>query len=167
MNIRLGTVEDAKEIASVIHEMTELRSVTSRSIETTTLIIERNLQKAICSETSSIFVAESSEGEIAGYGAVHWIPFLFLPGGMAYLTELFIRPEKSGRGIGSSLLDRIVLEATERGCSRLSLVNGRGEDSYRRQFYSERGWVERKEMANFVLHLDKSSKTSKDRGRRR
>ncbi len=95
-------------------------------------------------------------GEILGYCAAHWVPLLFLPGGEAYVTELYVRERDSGQGIGSRLLDEVVALATSHGCSRISLLNGRFGQSYRRQFYAKRGWVERSEMANFILPLKPS-----------
>jgi len=32
-------------------------------------------------------------------------------------------------------------------------VNGRGRESYDRRFYAKRGWIERPELADFVLKL--------------
>ena len=109
------------------------------------------------SGSSTTYVIESSEGTIVGYGAVHWVPFLFLAGGEAYVTELFVRPSDTGKGAGSNLLETIVTEAKRRGCARVSLLNGRDVDSYRRSFYKNRGWVERDGMANFILPISKKA----------
>jgi GNAT superfamily N-acetyltransferase len=93
------------------------------------------------------------ERTIIGYAAVHWVPLLFLAGGEAYVTELFVHPSHSGHGVGSTLLDTIVTEAKRRGCARVSLMNGRDVESYRREFYKKRGWIERSWMANFILRI--------------
>jgi GNAT superfamily N-acetyltransferase len=105
-----------------------------------------------------ILVAENGDGEIAGYCAVHWVPFLFLSGGEAYITELFVRPADSGKRIGTSLLDQVIAEARRRGCARVSLLNGRDSEAYRRNFYAQRGWIERDRLANFVFPLSNSQK---------
>jgi hypothetical protein len=34
------------------------------------------------------------------------------------------------------------------------LVNGRSRESYRRAYYAARGWIEREDVANFVLVLE-------------
>ena len=44
-------------------------------------------------------------------------------------------------------------EARKRGCSRLSLMNLRHRESYRRQFYVKAGWQERTEAANFIYPM--------------
>jgi GNAT superfamily N-acetyltransferase len=153
MNIREATGQDAQGIAALLHTMSDLRSIISESNSTTAAKVERNLQAAAASGSSTAYVAETSDREIAGYCAVHWVPFLFLAGGEAYITELFVRPRNSGRGIGSQLLNTVVTEARRRGCSRLTLLNGRDSETYRRNFYAQRGWVERERMANFIFPL--------------
>ncbi len=154
MRIREAKSTDAAGIADVIHAMAELRSVAKQSVEVTTNTVVSNLQR-MAHDYSCAFVAEEREGSIVGYGAVHWVPFLFLSGGEAYVTELFVRPGESGKGVGSKILETIVGVAKRRGCARVSLLNGRDGESYRREFYRRRGWVERDRMANFVLPLPK------------
>ena len=153
MKIRMASQEDAPGIAAVVHAMNELRSVAGQSFETTTRTVASNLERVSASGCSAAYIAEALQGEIVGYGAVHWTPFLFLAGGEAYVTELFVRPEDSGKGVGSAILATIVAEAKQRGCSRVTLLNGRDGESYRRSFYTKRGWVERDHMANFILSL--------------
>ena len=153
MIIRRAIETDAPGIAAVIHTMKELHSITAGvNSETTTAKITGNLRHAATSD-STISVAETADGAIVGYCAVHWVPFLFFAGGEAYVTELFVRPGDSDQGIGSRLLDEVIAEARRRGCSRVSLLNGRNSEAYRRGFYAMRGWMERDRMANFVLSL--------------
>jgi GNAT superfamily N-acetyltransferase len=52
--------------------------------------------------------------------------------------------------VGRRLLSAIESEARGRGCQRLSLINLRNRESYRRQFYLKAGWSERSDAANFV-----------------
>lgn len=141
--------------------MGELRSVAQQSLETTTRTVFSNLER-LSSGCSTAYVAEESQGEIVGYGAVHWTPFLFLPGGEAYVTELFVRPSAAGNRVGSAILETIVAEAEHRGCSRVSLLNGRDGESYRRAFYKKRGWVERDRMANFVLSIPRKPEEAEE-----
>jgi GNAT superfamily N-acetyltransferase len=153
ITIRPGNEHDAAGIAAVLHAMGDLRSLISESVAATAGRVERNLQVAAASGASAAFVAEFTGGEIAGYCAVHWVPFLFFAGGEAYITELFVRPGDLGKGVGSRLLHTVVDEARRRGCSRLTLLNGRDSETYRRNFYAQRGWIERERMANFIFPL--------------
>lgn len=153
MNIRDAEPSDAAGIAEIVHSIGDLDSTNGIPIGATTEKIRENLHQVAGSPASVVLVAESEAGELLGYCAAHWVPLLFLPGGEAYVTELFVRERESGKGIGSQLLDEVVALATRQGCSRISLLNGRLGQSYRRQFYAKRGWVERSEMANFILPL--------------
>jgi hypothetical protein len=63
-----------------------------------------------------------------------------------------VRQRDRSAGAGSALLDEVRRRALLKGCSRLSLLNGRQGEAYRRGFYANRHWKER-EMANFVQLL--------------
>ena len=104
----------------------------------------------LADDSHSIYVAESPHGEIAGYGPVHWLPYLFMAGPEGYVSELFVRDDARGQGVGRQLLRIIEVDARARGCQRLSLINLRNRESYQRQFYLKAGWRERSEAANFV-----------------
>jgi GNAT superfamily N-acetyltransferase len=104
-------------------------------------------------DSHSVFVAESADGRLTGYVSVHWLPYLFLRGPEGYVSELFVSEDHRGNGIGSGLLDMVTREASDRGCVRLMLVTVRTRDSYVRGFYTQRGWVERSEVANMVYEL--------------
>ena len=153
MKIRKAIEADATSIAAVLHAISDLHLIASQPAETTACTIKLNLRRVVSSGSSAAYVAENAAGDVAGYCAVHWVPFLFMRGGEAYVTELFVRPSDSGKGIGSALLDTVIAEAKQRGCARVSLLNGRDGQSYRRDFYKKRGWVERDGMANFILPL--------------
>lgn len=144
--------------------MNELRSVAQQTSEITARTIEVNLKRIETSGSSTAYVAEVPEGTLIGYAAVHWVPFLFLSGGEAYVTELFVRPSHSGKGVGSSFLETIVAESKRRGCARVSLLNGRDVESYHREFYKNRGWIERSGMANFVLPITENLNSERPTG---
>ena len=79
---------------------------------------------------------------------------LRLKGPEGYVSELFIAGSERGKGVGSKLLEAVKEEATKRGCARLMLLNLKNRESYQRGFYKKQGWIEREEVANFVLRLD-------------
>jgi GNAT superfamily N-acetyltransferase len=115
--------------------------------------VGRHLERCLADASHSVYVAETAQGELDGYLSVHWLPYLFLPGPEGYISELFVRAEARGQGIGSRLLEAAGQEAEARGCTRLSLVNMRSRESYLRGFYGQRGWEERPDAANFILRL--------------
>lgn len=115
--------------------------------------IAHKLRLALADDSHTIYVAENAAGEIEGYVAVHWLPYLFLPGPEGYISELFIREATRDQGVGRRLLAQVKTAAIARGCSRLSLLNMRPRESYQRGFYTKQGWTERADAANFVLRL--------------
>ena len=102
-------------------------------------------------------MALNPTGEIVGYCAVHWLPYLLLPGPEGYVSELFLRESSRGLGIGGQLLKTAKAEAKKRGCSRMMLLNLRDRKSYKRGFYKKQGWKERQEAFNFLLKMEEGS----------
>ena len=153
MLIREATEADAVGIAQVVKQITEIRAVANVAMEDVAARIRDGLAKVSRSGTSTVLLGVTDRGEVASYCAVHWVPMLFLPGGEGYVTELFVRPSDRGKGLGSSLIGPVEEKARQRGCARLSLLNGRDGESYQRHFYGKRQWVERAQMANFILPL--------------
>lgn len=119
--------------------------------------VGQHLNHCLADNSHSVYVAESSTGEIAGYVTVHWLPYLFMPGPEGYISELFIREPARGQGLGTQLLETVEKEAEARGCTRLALINIRSRESYQRGFYARRGWSERPDAAHFVYRLPKES----------
>jgi GNAT superfamily N-acetyltransferase len=151
--IREATVEDARPIAEIVKQMKEIRSVADLTLDEVTRVVRSNLEVAVSGKGSTILVGASDAGQVLGYCAAHWTPFLFLAGGEGYVTELFVLPEARGEGMGTRLLAAIEQLGRSRGCTRLCLLNGREGEAYRRGFYAKRGWVERDKIANFILPL--------------
>jgi ribosomal protein S18 acetylase RimI-like enzyme len=120
--------------------------------------LERALPAAVAAKETIVLLSIGNDHSINGYCSVHIVPFLILAGPEAYLTELFIHPNARGLGIGTKLLEEAQKRAQQRGCSRLSLLNDRSIESYRRGFYAKHGWAQREDMANFVFPLNKTPK---------
>jgi len=153
IQIRKDEVQDGADLAELLRSLDFFDHLQAEAYQTTQERVARHLAMGEAENSHSIFVAQNSAGEIVGYGAVHWLPYLILTGPEGYISELFIREAYRGQGIGSQLLRVIKVEAQQRGCSRLMLLNRRQRESYQRQFYAKQGWAEREEMANFVYPL--------------
>jgi GNAT superfamily N-acetyltransferase len=77
-------------------------------------------QLASVSDSSrTTLVAQDAEGTVLGYCNVHWLAELFLAGPEGYVSELFLRPEARGRGVGSALLAHVISEAGTRAHGQL------------------------------------------------
>ena len=157
IHIRSAEADDAPTIAELLRSLGLFAHITAEEPQVTEARVARQLTLCQADDSHSVFVAENPAGDIVGYGAVHWLPYLILTGPEGYVSELFVRDSCRGQGIGRQLLEVIKAEARERGCSRLMLINMRKRESYQRQFYHKQGWEERPDAANFVyLFSDRS-----------
>lgn len=116
-------------------------------------LVAGHLARGLESSEHLVLVAEDRQGQVVGYASVHWLPYLFKAGLEAYVSELFVRQDRTGQGVGRALLAALEGEARARGCCQLMLVNNRERPSYRRGFYAKQGWQERGNMANFARPL--------------
>ena len=153
-HLRRAEHDDAFALAALLRSIGGFRQIESQSEEQTHAQVARSLEHSLADESHSVYVAQDASGMLVGYVAAHWLPYLILAGPEGFVSELFIDPRVRGRGLGSGLLELVVIEAKGRGCSRLQLVNFRSRESYQRGFYSRLGWEERGDAADFVLSID-------------
>jgi GNAT superfamily N-acetyltransferase len=153
INIRKVEAADAPAISELLRSLGIFARINAEDSQSTQKHVLDHLTLCMADDSHLVLVAESSRGEIAGYCAVHWLPYLILAGPEGYVSELFIKEGFRGQGIGGQLLDVIKAEAQKRGCSRLMLLNMRERESYQRQFYMKQGWEERPDAVNFVIRL--------------
>ena len=153
ITIRSVQFQDAEDITSIIRDVGWFEHLKSESAQTTVERVRQHISLCLADDSHSTFVAENEKHKVIGYSSVHYLPYFFLPGPEGYISELFISTEARGQGIGTALLEQIIAEARRRGCARLSLINSRTRESYRRKFYEQHGWNERTEIAAFVLPL--------------
>jgi GNAT superfamily N-acetyltransferase len=153
-SIRQAVAADATGIAEVLRSIDWLARFRDQTLEGTTQQVYEMLLVCFRDDSHAIYVAEEGgKGLILGYGVVHWLPYPVLAGVEGFVSDLFVASDWRGSGVGTALLARIKEEAIERGCCRLSLLNGRGREAYERGFYRKSGWEERDAMANFVLRI--------------
>ena len=153
IQIRKAEATDVPAISNLLRSLNLFAHINNEEAQSTQQRVLKHLALCTSDDSHLILVAQTLGGEITGYCAVHWLPYLILAGPEGYVSELFIKEEFRGQGIGNNLLEAIKVEARNRGCSRLMLLNMRNRDSYKRQFYSKHGWEERPDAANFVFQL--------------
>jgi GNAT superfamily N-acetyltransferase len=100
-----------------------------------------------------LLVAELG-GRVAGYVHGEIVTYLLFAGREMLVSELFVREEFRGKGVGSALLAAIEAEAVKCKCFRISVLNSRERESYKRGFYARLGYDERAHVANFIKRLD-------------
>ncbi len=149
LNIRLANIADALQIAEVRANIDDYDHWKALGVNAMELQARASLAR-VHSERLT-FVGEL-DGRVVGYAAVYWLHPAF-SGPEGYLSELFIRSDASGNGVGTALLERVKSEAMARGCLRLTLVNLKDRESYRRGFYASRGWDEMTNTVRFAIDL--------------
>jgi GNAT superfamily N-acetyltransferase len=151
MKIREMNSEDIPLLARLLKNLEAAEWARERPVlEIEAELSERCLKNGA---SSTVLVSSTPEGGLSGYGSVHWMPNFVLPGIEGYVSELFVASEYRGQGIGDSILREIERRASLKGCHRLSLLNLRNRESYRRGFYLKRNWEERMNAANMIKKL--------------
>jgi len=151
--IRPARIEDAPGVSRILRALGWWVHINNEAADATSARLARHLEMCLTGQSHSVYVAEAVDGDLCAYAAVHWLPYLMLPGPEGYVSELIVDEPWRGRGLGARLLEAVQAEARERGCSRLGLLNMRNRESYKRRFYEKLGWTERTHAANFVLPL--------------
>lgn len=154
-SLRKAVPEDAGELTDLLRGLGLFNHLLEETVETTRERIANDIRACHADQSHLILVAVDERNHVLGYTSVHWLPYLFMNGAEGYVSELFVRAEARGLGIGSSLLAEVKTLGRSRGCSRLSLLNNRTRESYLRHFYTQDGWSERDKMANFVYDFSK------------
>jgi len=153
VQIRKAVPADAAALAELLLDVGWFEALNGKPIESVQAQVKQRIEQCLADGSHSIYVAQSTAGQIVGYSTVHWLPYLFMDGPEGYVSELFVRSNTRGAGVGKELLQAVASEARARGCSRLSLMNLRSRESYARRFYIKAGWEERSEAANFLFRL--------------
>jgi GNAT superfamily N-acetyltransferase len=115
MTIREATPADLELVESLIRGLAEYERLLDQvELET------ESLRRWLFGERryAEVLIAEE-DGEATGFALFfhNFSTFLGRPG--IYLEDLFVLPEKRGRGIGEALLRRLAEIAVERECGRL------------------------------------------------
>jgi len=91
--IREATNADAPQLAQLLRSIGWFSGLEGMSLEAREASIHAHLAVSTATAGCTTLVAETADGSIAGYCAVHWLHELFMPGPESYLSELFLRPE--------------------------------------------------------------------------
>jgi len=150
LNIQIRPAEpgDTGAIVAILEELAREDNCTSFDADR----VGKLIREYVDATERTIYVAD--RGGVAGYAAVHWIPFPMLGGWEGYISDLVVGSAGRGSGIGSRLLAVVEDRAGDLGCRRLMLNNRITSESYQREFYAKHGFQRRDKFANFVKILD-------------
>jgi len=115
--------------------------------------LKQRLEALITGENALLLVAEL-QGKVVGYIHGEIVTYLLFAGREMLVSELFVVESARGHGVGKALLAAIETEAVKLKCFRISVLNSRERESYKRGFYPSLGYEERPHTANFTKRLD-------------
>ena len=151
--LRRALPSDATSISELLHEIGYLRFINEETLpETVSRISAAIVSLSELADHVLLVAAEEGSDIILGYAAAHYYANMLI-GNEGYVSELYLRPSATNKGIGSKLLAALEDEARSRKCRRLRLTNWRNRESYQRGFYAKRGWQENGDAAEFVRLL--------------
>ena len=153
ITVRRAKHEDVPVIAEIIRKLGWFSYVEDESPAATERRVLLHLELADADDSHTVLVAEDAAGVAVGYVSVHWLPYLMLEGPEGYVSEVFVREEARGKGVGSALMNDVKEYAGAKGCSRLMLLNNGERDSRGHEFYTTLGFEEQPEMATLILNL--------------
>jgi len=110
--------------------------------------------KALITEENALLLVAELKGKVVGYIHGEIVTYLLFAGREMLVSELFVMENVRGRGVGKALLGLIETEAVQQKCFRISVLNSRERESYKRGFYPSLGYEERPHTANFTKRLD-------------
>ncbi len=115
--------------------------------------LRQRLNELITEDNTLLLVAEQ-DGVVDGYIHGEIVMYLLFAGREMLITEVFVREATRGRGVGRALVGAMEREAVQRKCFRVSVLNSRERESYRRGFYPALGYEERPQTALYTKRLD-------------
>lgn len=153
ITIRNAVLGDAVRMAEILREIGWSSRRNSLPLEEVSKPIEKLIEHCINnSHGHSMLAAVDEDDTVVGFTCVHWVPFVMLGSWEGYVSDMFVSPEASGMGVGTTLIERVIEEGESRGCMRLMVTNGKEKASYKLGFYKKLGWTERPSVANFVYY---------------
>ncbi|MHB1529113.1 MAG: GNAT family N-acetyltransferase [Acidiferrobacteraceae bacterium] len=114
----------------------------------------RQRLEALITEESALLLVADLDREVVGYIHGETVTYLLFAGREMLISEVFVIEKARGHGVGKALVAAMEVEAVKQRCFRISVLNSRERESYRRGFYPRLGYEERPHTANFTKRLD-------------
>lgn len=135
MQIRAATSGDVPQLLALVRRYWEFEEIAGFAA----LRVELTLQQLLGEpRLGAAWVAED-QGSLSGYLIAVMVLSVEHQGIMAEIDEFFVLPEARTRGVGARLLAAAEAALASRGCVRLQLQLGKGNEAAR-TFYEHRGY---------------------------
>jgi predicted N-acetyltransferase YhbS len=115
--------------------------------------LRQRLSALINEENALLLVAECNK-KVVGYIHGEIVKYLLFAGSEMLISEVFVMENMRGKGVGKALIDAMETEAVKQRCFRITVLNSRERESYKRGFYPSMGYEERQGTAVFIKRLD-------------
>lgn len=115
--------------------------------------LRQRLSALINEENALLLVAEHNK-KVVGYIHGEIVTYLLFAGSEMLISEVFVMERMRGKGVGKALIEAMETEAVKQRCFRISVLNSRERESYKRGFYPSLGYEERQGTAVFIKRLD-------------
>src|SRR5919201_881291 len=133
--VRLARVDDAPIFARLLHEFNAEFGEPTPDAQT---IAERAAPLIESGEVTVLFAGEGPDG----FAELRFRPSLYTGALDAYLEELYVLPERRGRGLGRTLLEAAMVYARDRGAEHIDLGTSEN-DVAARALYESAGFTNR------------------------
>jgi ribosomal protein S18 acetylase RimI-like enzyme len=140
--IRPCQIEDFDDVMRLLRQLWPDKPLDLVSLRTV-------FDRAVASESQAYLCATENQ-RVIGFGSLTVKNNLWHEGYLGHVDELVVDGEYRGRGIGTQLLEHLVVLARQRGCSRVEL-----DSAFHRkqahQFYERHGFEGRALLFSRVL----------------
>ncbi|MDH5648614.1 MAG: GNAT family N-acetyltransferase [Gammaproteobacteria bacterium] len=114
----------------------------------------RQRLKSLITEDNALLLVAELNNRVVGYVHGETATYLLFAGREMFVSEVFVVEEARSQGVGKMLMTAIESEAINQKCFRITVMNGRERESYKRGFYPSLGYQERGQTAVFSKRID-------------
>lgn len=143
--VRRADPEDALVIARMLHDFNEEFGEPSPGPG----VLEPRVRRFIEEDVKSFFLVGK---EPDGFAQLDYVPSVWSEAPVGHLDELYVKPDRRGRGSGRELMDAVLADARERGAPGLEVVTGE-DDTAARALYESVGFKNEIEGVNDTRSL--------------
>jgi GNAT superfamily N-acetyltransferase len=142
LQIRPCSTEDFDGVLELLKQLWPEKPLDPASLRTVyEKVLNCDLQRYICA---------ADGGRIIGFGSLSWKNNLWQEGYLGHVDDLVVDSDYRGRGVGTELLEHLIVIAKERGCRRIELDSGfHRPDAHR--YYERHGFENRGHVFSKVL----------------
>jgi GNAT superfamily N-acetyltransferase len=130
--VRVATVADAEVVARLLHDFNTEFDTPSPGVD---VLADRLRSLLAGPDTVALLAGEPAEG----LALVTFRPNVWYPGPVALLDELYVVPHRRGQGIGTAVIQRLVVLAREREVCLIE-INVDEADVDAQRFYERHGF---------------------------